>query len=347
MYLCNNQHMVNGSKRGVLTPRKRKGNKMEIGSFIELQLPGGHEYYQGKDVLRLNTGRAAIWHAFRLTGKETLWLPYYLCDSVRNYLKSKGVTLKYYHITPTLEPAADLQPKKDDAILLVNYFGIRSYAQMAAVMRGYDNPTIIDNSQAFFCPPVRGAYNIYSCRKFIGVPDGAYVIGDDAERFSEEYEQGYSSDTSLFLLERIEYGCDEVAYQHKLANDMRLDKEDVRLMSKLTHQILDATDYKTIIRKRKKNYDTACELFGWLNELQVGEISSEESIPMVYPLVMRNDDLPSRLKQIGHYQGPWWEYLLEEMEENSVEYWLSRYMIPITIDQRYGAKELEYIIKHI
>ena len=38
---------------------------MEIGSFIELQFSKGKEFYhQLTDIARLNTGRAAIWHAF-------------------------------------------------------------------------------------------------------------------------------------------------------------------------------------------------------------------------------------------------------------------------------------------
>ena len=42
---------------------------MEIGSFIELQFYKGKEFYnQDIDIARLNTGRAAIWHAFRMTG---------------------------------------------------------------------------------------------------------------------------------------------------------------------------------------------------------------------------------------------------------------------------------------
>ena len=41
---------------------------MEIGSFLELQLPKGREWHHEPHTARLNTGRAAIWHAFRLTG---------------------------------------------------------------------------------------------------------------------------------------------------------------------------------------------------------------------------------------------------------------------------------------
>ena len=56
---------------------------MEIGSFIEMQFPKGKELYKGeKNIARLNSGRAAIWHAFRVLGCEAIWIPYYQCDTV-------------------------------------------------------------------------------------------------------------------------------------------------------------------------------------------------------------------------------------------------------------------------
>ena len=67
----------------------------EIGSFIELEFPIGREWYAGTtDIARLNTGRAAIWHAFRLTEASAIWIPYYQCESVREFLQKKGCKIK-------------------------------------------------------------------------------------------------------------------------------------------------------------------------------------------------------------------------------------------------------------
>lgn len=316
---------------------------MEIGSFIELQFDKGREYYHGDNVLRLNTGRAAIYHSFVLTGAKRLWLPYYQCDSVKKFLGRKNVPMEFYHITPTLEPSDDLLPEEDDAVLIVNYYGLWHSEHVETIAKKFPNP-IIDNSQAFFCQPIKGAYNVYSCRKFIGVPDGAYVIGDGAATKVEGYRRCYSSSTSQFLLERIEFGCDDTAYLHKRMNDARLDREDVMLMSKLTYAILDGTDYEYIIRKRRENFVTAIGLFGEINKLH---FNVNNAVPMVYPLLIEDDSVIERLKRAGHYQGHWWEYLFDEMSKDSVEYRLSKYIIPITIDQRYGRKELEYIKNHI
>ena len=78
---------------------------MEIGSFIELQFDKGREYFKGeKNVARLNTGRSAIYHAFRLSKCNSIWLPIYQCDTVRDFLISKNVVIKYYHINQKFDP---------------------------------------------------------------------------------------------------------------------------------------------------------------------------------------------------------------------------------------------------
>lgn len=312
---------------------------MEIGSFIELQFPKGLEFYKGDtNIARLNTARAAIWHSFRLTGCETIWIPYYQCDSVRTFLNRKNVHIKNYHIDNRFNPI-DLKPMENEAVLLVNYYGVMSQDRMRNLALSFNN-AIIDNSQAFFCKPINGCYNVYSCRKFIGVPDGAYAIGFGAEKKVLEYEQGFSSDSSLFLLQRIEYGCEGKAYKSRQLNEQRLEFEDCLQMSKLTRTILDGTDYDLIQNRRKENFQIACEFFGGVNSIDASLYYDEDTVPMVYPLVVEDAELINRLQAAKHFQGHWWSYLCDEIKEESFEKWISRYIIPITIDQRYEKSTL-------
>ena len=319
---------------------------MEIGSFIELQFNKGLEFYKGtQNIARLNSGRAAIWHAFRLTGAAKIWLPYYQCDTVREFLLRKNVKINYYHIDKNFNPT-DLAPTETDAVLLVNYFGIMSADRMKSLAQNYKN-VIIDNSQAFFNTPIEGCLNVYSCRKFIGVPDGAYVIGKNAERFTNSYKQGFSSDTSLFLLQRIEYGCEGKAYQSRRLNEERIDTEDILKMSALTKTVLDGTDYSLIKLKRRQNFTMAAELFGAVNKINPLMYFNDFCVPMVYPLVIENEDLLNTLQAAKHFQGHWWSYLCEELPQNTFEHYISKYIIPVTIDQRYGEEDLEHIAKII
>ena len=314
----------------------------EIGSFIELELPKGREYYIAESgVARLNTGRAAIWHAFRLTGAKVIWIPYYQCETVREFLERKGVSIKYFHQDKDFNPI-DLSPTEKEAVLMVNYYGVMSQSRMASITKDYQH-VIVDNCQAFFCKPLEGAFNVYSARKFMGVADGAYVIGDGAEQYVDEYPQCYSSDTAAFLLNRIEYGCEGKGYEARTINEERVDTEDIMKMSVLTRAMLDGADYDGIRCKRRENFDIACELFGDINLLNPTLYYDEDAVPMVYPLVVEEEDLLQKYLNAKHFQGHWWKNITKELPENTFEHWLSRYIIPITIDQRYGREELEFL----
>ena len=319
---------------------------MEIGSFIELQFSKGKEFYhQLTDIARLNTGRAAIWHAFRVTGCKAIWIPYYQCETVREMLLKYGAEVTYYHINNNLNPV-DLNPEDNEAVLFVNYYGVMSHNRMVDLASKSKN-SIIDNCQAFFNAPIADAMNVYSCRKFVGVPDGAYVIGKDAHIFVGEYSQCYSSDTAAFLLMRIEYGCEGKSYEARSMNERRIDAEPIMKMSKLTRTILDGTDYEFIKRRRRENFRFAHDLFGNINKINPLKYYDEDTIPMVYPLVIEDEQLIQRLFQVKHFQGHWWSYICDEQPEDSFEYWISKYVIPITIDQRYGKEELKYLSKVI
>lgn len=313
---------------------------MEIGSFIELQFAKGHEYWTGNNVVRLNSGRAAIWHAFKLTECKRILLPVYQCQSVEQFLLSKGVEIAYYNIDTEFKPLVE-SISNDEAILIVNYFGIFSQTEMQRRAKKYKN-VIIDNCPAFFAQPIENCLNVYSARKFLGVPDGSYVISDVVSE-SAMYPQDYSSDTSLFMLKRIEYGCEGEVYREREKNEERLDSSDAKIMSKLTHTILDSINYEEVIVKRKQNFQYAQDLFDNINLLNVGRFYNNTCVPMVYPLMVKDDTLIKRLINGKHFQGNWWKYILNLPYANDFEKELSQYMIPITIDQRYGKTELDYI----
>ncbi|SEW39816.1 hypothetical protein [[Clostridium] fimetarium] len=316
-------------------------DQMEIGSFLELKFLSGLEYYVGDHVARLNTGRAAILHAIKILNQDIIYLPYYQCETVKDFLLKNGVKIKYYYCDRAFNPLIT-DYIENAAILLVNYFGIMSSARMCSLASKYKN-VIIDNSQAFFAPPIANCMNVYSARKFIGAPDGAYLIGSHANDYLEEYEQDYSSDTSLFLLQRIEYGCAGKAYENKKTNDDRIDNSSIKKMSKLTHAILDGTDYNLIKRIRKVNFEIACSLFKNINKIDPTEFYEEDCVPMVYPLVIEDNRTLPKLIENNVFQGHWWSYILDEVNSDTFEYYLSKNMIPITIDQRYGEKEIKYV----
>lgn len=308
-----------------------------------MDLRRGYEYYHGDNVARLNSGRAGIYHAVRCCGCSRVLIPYYECSTVREFLMQQDVTVEYYPIDQNFHP---LLPeninRQNTAVLVVNYFGMLSQEELQQFAARYPH-VIIDNTQAFYSKPVESAYCVYSPRKFFGVADGCYVIGEHAEHGLEQYLVDVSEDTAAFLLRRIESGASK-NYPMYLENEARIEKSGIRQMSILTRALLDNIDYDYCAQKRRENFAIAHTLFHQINRLPAPMFQniSEDFVPMVYPLVIEKKSLRVYLKEHSIFVGQWWKYLLHEMDESQLEHYYSTYLIPIQIDQRYSEPHLRY-----
>jgi len=313
---------------------------MEIGSFIELDFRQTGEYYKYHQMTRLNSGRAGILYSLQLLGLKKIYIPYYQCPSVFLFLEKKEIEIVRYHLDSHLQPQIK-ENENDSAILIVNYFGLFDTYQLKKIAKKFNN-VIIDNSQAFYSKPIENHLNIYSPRKFFGVPDGCYVIGNDADKNENLYQRDISSDTSGFLLKRIESGCSAV-YNERQKNEERIENSDVKRISLLTQSLLSNIDYKKIKIKRNKNFEIAHNLFKSFNLLDIESIIGKNVTPMVYPLLIEQENMVDILKDNKIYTGRWWVHVLKNVSETKIESRLSKFMIPIPIDQRYGEQEINFI----
>lgn len=318
---------------------------MEIGSFLELDLEHTGEYFsEGDNVARLNSARAGIYHALKLLGADRIYMPYYQCPTVNDFLTKKKINIYKYSLNDSFEPLLD-EVKDDCAVLLVNYFGILSYNFLRELAKKYSK-VIIDNGPAFYNPPIEGCYNVYSARKFFGVPDGCYVIGKEANLLTERYLQDYSSETSLFLFQRHEIGC-SASYKERMKNEERIDNSDILRMSPLTKSLLGGINYQRIRNIRRRNFEYAHNQYKEMNLLDVSQHYDDSCVPMFYPLVIKEASMVEELNKRQIFTGRRWNSVLKEVALDSFEGWLSRYMIPLPIDQRYGQKTLDYVFENI
>ena len=315
----------------------------DLGSFIAYSFPKAeHLLFEDvceENIIRLNSCRAAIYHAIRCYDVNKVWIARYQCDEVRDFLLKKGVTVLYYDMDSRFQPIFEEEVNSEDsAIVFSNYFGILGDRHFAPLIKRFRN-VIIDNAQALFYPPQKGCINCYSPRKFVAAPDGAYVIGERVNRFT--YETDFSSDTCQFLFMRQEYGCDMHAYAYKKENDKRIHEADVKLMSPLTQAMLDSVDYPAVKEQRKQNFAYARTLFDRMNLLDLDRIADDACAPMGYPLLTDFEIIPT-FHEKHIYQPRYWEYILDEFPETSLEYRLTKYMALICTDQGCGKAELDY-----
>ncbi len=314
---------------------------MEVGSFIGLDLRESGEYFpRNNNIARLNSARAGIYHACRLLNCNKVHIPYYLCPTVKIFLAKKGIKVNSYYINERFEPF-NIKQKQNEAVLIINYFGILSSGKLKKLAGLFKN-VIIDNSAAFYSNPLKRCYNVYSPRKFFGVPDGCYVIGNEAKKFTSSYDQDISSETALFLFKRIEYGT-SASYSDRMTNEERIDKADILNMSILTRSLLKSIDYLEIKDKRKENYLFAQSLYKKINMFDPTQFLDNDCVPMVYPLMIEDINLDEKLRNKKIYVGRLWKSVLRDVSEETFEARLSKYLIPVPIDQRYGKEEIKFV----
>ena len=143
----------------------------EYGGYIELdtyRLPMLHE-----GAIALNCGRNCLAYLIESKKIKKILLPYFMCESVFNLCKKYRIDIGFYHIDDQFKPQG-VNLEEDTWFYVMNYYGQLSREYLSDLTERY-NRVIIDNAQAYFEEPIPNADTIYTCRKFFGVPDGAFL----------------------------------------------------------------------------------------------------------------------------------------------------------------------------
>ena len=199
---------------------------------------------------------------------------------------------------------------------------------------------IVDSTQAFYAKPIQGIDTFYTCRKFFGVADGAYLYTD--KLLDEEFVQDESCDRMIHLLKRIDLSAEDGFADFRKTED-GLDNQPIRVMSKLTQHIMQSIDYEAAAMKRRKNYQILHEALGASNNLVLS--LDEDAVPMIYPFLTSAKGLREKLIENKIFVARYWPNVLDWTTKDGIEYLLAYQMQPLPIDQRYGKEDMERIIE--
>ena len=308
----------------------------EIGGYFELERLINKEYYA--DLTALNSARYALVYLIRARGIRRLYLPYLLCGSVAAACRAEGCDITFYEVSSGLRPLID--GIDDGAYLyLVNYYGQLDSDEIDGYRERFKR-VIVDNVQAFFQRPTDGVDTIYSCRKFFGVPDGAYLATD--VRLDEELPTDVSSGRLEHLLGRFELGSASDYYGAFKQNDAAFADCGPRLMSRLTHNLMGAVDYTFVRESRERNFAVLKQAFEGMNPLAPRMPEG----PFAYPLLTENgDELRRRLAQRHIYVPTLWPD--EHVRKSESAYKAARDILPLPCDQRYDEQDMLTIINEV
>jgi len=311
-----------------------------IGGFFELELNNGREYYP--HLIKLNTARNCLEYILRVRNYKKIYIPYYTCDVILEPIKKLNINYEFYYINEMLEPEIK-EINRDSALLYTNYFGLK-VEFIKSLLKKFKN-IIIDNAQAFFAEPIEDIDTFYSPRKFFGVPDGGYLSIN--KKINISLRKDISLNRISHLLKRIEVGA-EAAYDEFKHNDKSLDNQPIKIMSELTKNILSSINYSKVKRIRNRNFNLLHDNLKDKNELMdLIEKSKPINGPMFYPFLITKDGIREYLIKNKIYVATYWPNVFKWADENSFEYKLAKYLLPLPIDQRYGKNDMKKILEII
>ena len=316
-----------------------------IGGYFEWEFPSAKNngLYGGE--IRLNSCRHSLEYILRgLKSVSHVWIPYFTCDVMLEPLKKLGIPYGFYHINNRLEIANDIKLNENEILVYTNYYGIKDdYVKLLA--EKYTSRLIVDNAQALFCKPNKSCHQIYSPRKYIGMPDGGLAVTTIPDRSSElSFDMSY--ERCLHLLKRHELHPSE-GYKDFQNDDGQISNCKLSRMSVISSNIFASVDFNVVKEKRRKNFSSLHKILGKTNKLNIPSMDSFEC-PLIYPYWTDNGAaLKKKLIANNIFIATYWPNVLERMESDDIEYELANNIICIPIDQRYGDDEMLFILNKI
>lgn len=307
----------------------------EIGGYMDFERFHGSMLHEKG--IKLNCGRNCLSYLIEARGIRKIRMPYWMCDSVFDVCEAHHVELRFYHISREMKPIID-GLDGDEWLYLMNYYGQLTVDEIREYAVRYGR-VILDNAQAYFDEPIDGVDTLYTCRKFLGVPDGAILFTDAV--LTNVFETESSHPYMTHLLGRLEVNG-SAFYAQSVDNNRRFKGAPIRNMSKLTENLLRAIDYDLVAQRRRDNFQCLNDLLIDLNGLKPRCVNGAFAYPL---LITRGSELRKKLIKNKIYVPVLWPNVIDSMAAEDIEFQLTSDLLPLPCDQRYDTEDMQYIAK--
>lgn len=315
-----------------------------IGGYFEVEkdLFDNRESEWHSDSLKLSSGRGCLSYIINTASIKKIWLPFYCCESVIHPFKNTNCNIHFYEIGEDLLPLINsINAKDDEWILVINYFGMFN----TEILINHFNKRqslIIDNSMAFFADLSNEYWSFNSCRKFFGVPDGAYLKGPG--QLISPINRNNPPDSHLFLRAqgKITEGYTLFQKAESLIPDQPL------AMSKFSENILTKIDYKKVFQKRIENFNTLHKILKNLNLLNFS-VNFHNTSPHYYPFLSKKKINRQSLINNNIFTPKLWHECITRSPHLEFDFsrLLSEHSLFLPIDHRYNEAEMKLVAKNI
>lgn len=337
----------------------------EMGGYFELERFGGEEYHKG--AVALDCGRNCLAYFIEARNITSIWTPWYLCDSVDDTCTKYGATVHHYDLAENFEPNYEdlVEFGEGDYLYLVDYYGQLSNEAIYKAAEACSGRLIVDEVMAFFRKPlgcaeadastsegaavVSGACvgtskssgatfdTLYSCRKFFGVADGAYLY--TTASLERELPVDQSHERMDFVLARCELPCNDY-YAQCTSNNKHFIDGSIKQMSPITHNLLRGVDYASAAQRREENFAYLAERLAGINQLELTMPQGS----FMYPLMVENGTQVRRVLQAQKIYVTSMFWTREDRAPGNSKRFIQN-IVPLVCDHRYTLDDMAYQVE--
>lgn len=316
------------------------------------------KHTEAPDVYTYSSGRAALYQILKFLkleiGVNHILLPDYLCSSVIVPVKTLGLEYSFYPIDEQLE----LEPssfaklyKKDSAILIINYFGLKDLTPQIQAIRSLEEKAIIieDDVQAYyeFKKPLGDvSFKFTSLRKTFAVPDGGLVKTKYQLPKVETPNTFGQYKAAAALLKSLREGNfnDQIYLEMFEKGESLIDSELECGMSNIAIKLFDALEEERVKIRRLNN---AQYLIGQLKKKGIKPLLplNEGYVPLFIPITLkRRDSIRKAMFQQGIFCPVHWPLDGMPVKRGKMMFQTE---LSLIIDQRYGRNDMDSIIAEL
>jgi hypothetical protein len=306
------------------------------------------------DSTTLINARSAFHVLARTLRPDTVWLPSFLCDSVCTGFRSAGCRLDFFPVDHCLRCSAPSwidRVNPGDLVLRIHYFGFLNTDPIYASACRSGAVLVDDAAQALLTDGVGegAAAVVYSPRKFVGTPDGAFLLRarPDAASFpqllpppSDWWRQAFSA---VQRRRDFDLGLPDATWFARFQEAEKSAPVGAYAMSELSRRLLEAEfDYAAIAATRRRNF---LHLAQRLGNFSLFHTLPAEVVPLGFPVILENREEVRRIlfrEQI--FPPVHWPVPAEVPVNFGAGRWLADRIMTLPCDQRYREVDMEAII---
>jgi len=353
---------------------------MEIGSIFEINVKelfkeGNKAFYlpfMDKKAYSynkfFNTGRSAIEFllkkAISISKDSKILLPAFTCPSIIDAVSRSGFNHEFYSITDEFQlDINSIENKLENVkiIYVIQYFGGYLNQESYDFLKKLQSQSIIiieDITLSLYTKHPNfigfGDYILGSIRKWLPIPDGAFLSSTNyipdlpIEGSCNEYSF-YSFAAQVMkgiYLQDTELNKNQYLMLNQKAIDSLFSDYKIRNITSISWRYLSSYNMEILIEQRIHNYDYLVERTKKFSFIKPIFPRLEGQVPFGFVVLSKQrDKLFNYLIKNDIYCNIHWKLTNEFNNIDEVSRKLSERILTIPCDQRYGKKEMDYIIR--